>query len=264
MIGILKTIIEFITKNVKLVLLILLGIAIILGLHYRDNYKQQVQETQKQIQNIEALNDSVHTYKNKAGELTSEKKALQTDKKQLKTLNKELSKELSKEKGNVKQLTQLVTQLKGDTGSVNTSDAQVVNSDSSKDSTSISRYKFTWEKSSSGDKWSKMLEGYFVVEANNSYTPKIIENKITKDLLNMEIFTGVKDINGHPTIFVRSTYPNLKFTDINGAIIDNKKLSNTKNSRWGLGIGIGYGFNTNSGTFSPVIEAGIHYNLVRF
>lgn len=261
--GVLSKILKFVLDkdNQRFILLLLFIGSTIFAYSYRDKYKQQYAETQKQITNIEALGDSVRTYKNKAGELGSEKLALQSDKKQLKNLNEELSKELDKEKGTVNYLSKLVTNLQGEVGSVDSTSVEVVDNNTSP--VGMSQYKFTWSKSNSGNKWSKILEGYFIIQADSSVKPTLIENKITKDNLSMEIITGVKTIDGKPTIFVRSTYPNLRFTNIDGAILDDKKL-NTKQSRFGLGVSLGYGYDIKSSKFIPVIGFGVTYDLFRF
>lgn len=263
MIGI-GSIVKFVTNNVKLILVALLVASSVTAFAYIDKYKDQLYETQKQINNIEALNDSVRTYRNNADELTSTKLALQTDKEQLKTLNSNLSEELEKEKGDVESLTQLVTELQGDTGDATTSEGEVVGGATVMADVSLQRYKFTWEKSSSGEKWSKVLEGYFVVEADSSYKPKIIENKITKDMLDMEIITGIKDDDGQKSIFVRSIYPNLTFTDINGAILDDIGREERTPSRWGIGPVVGYGYGVSESKFGFYLGIGVQYSFIRF
>lgn len=261
--GIIKSIIDFATKNTKLILLILLVVAVGFAYGYRDAFQQQRAETQKQIDNIEALQDSVRTVENKAGELQQEKLTLQSDTTQLRTLNKELADEVQKQKGKVNQLTHLVGELQGELGEVDTDTGTVVPDSGRTAELGLARYKFTWEKSNSGDNWSKVLEGYFVIEADSSYKPKIIENKITRDLINMEIFTGIREVDGSPTIFVRSSYPGLTFSEINGAIIEDRKEFFQKPKRWGIGPAVGYGFDMNGNT-SPFVGLTLQYSFIRF
>lgn len=260
--GIIRSIIDFVTKNTKLILFILLVVAVGFAYGYRDAYVNQKAETQKQKDNIEALQDSVRTVTTKNGDLQQEKLALQSDTTQLRTLNAELADELQNQKGKVEQLTQLVGELEGQLGDVETDSGIVVESRTSP--VGLSNYKFTWSKSDSGEGWSKILEGYFIVQADSSYKPRIVENKITRDLLNMQIFTGIKTVDDKKTIFVRSTYPGLNFTDINGAVISEENEFGQTPSRWGIGVQLGYGYSVNSGLFEPYIGVGVTYSLIRF
>lgn len=249
-----NTVISFLKNNQKLILIVLLCLAVVAATSYRDSYLEQKQETQKQIQNIEAINDEVSVVENKVGELVSEKMAFQSTKKQLMSLNAELAQELNNQKGKVSQLTQTIAQLEGETGDVDTTEVTEIG---------LNTYKYTWEKVESGDKWSKILEGYFVIEADSTVKPTLLENKITKDALKMEIITGVTTKDDKKIIFVRSTYPNLTFTEINGAIIEERYERTENKSRWGIGLGIGYGINS-SGKTSPVIMGGITYDFIQF
>lgn len=256
--GIFRTILEFILDkdNQRFILLILFAITLIGAIQYRDSYKDQVQETQKQINNIEALNDSVTTYRNLAGELTSEKSALQTDREQLRSLNEDLADELDKEKGNVEYLSNVITRLRRDSVGVDTTIIVEVDPDT---------WKLSWEREESGEGWYQNIEGYTEFRIDTSGTPQNPNTVLVEQTLDMKITTGITEEDGKRKIFIRSNYPYLNFTDIDGAILGPVQSSTeTKSSRWGIGISGGYGYSLGSDNFNPYIGIGINYDIIQF
>lgn len=255
--GVLSAIAKFVLDkdNQRIILLVLFAFAVIAAVQYRDSYKEQKAETQRQINNIEALQDSVTTYRNEAGELTSQKLALQTDKEQLQTLNERLAEEVEKEKGNVEQLTQIITRLRRDSVGVDTTIIVQIDPDT---------WKLDWDKEESGDGWYQYIEGYTQFTIDTTGTPYNANTVLVEQVLDMEITTGITEEDGQRRIFVRSSYPYLEFTDINGAILGPVEPKDNKRSRWGIGFSGGYGYSLGSSTFSPYIGIGVNYNLFEF
>jgi len=222
---------------------------------YRDKYKEQQAETQRQINNIEALQDSVTTYRNRAGELTSQKSALQTDKEQLRTLNEDLADELDKERGNVEYLSNIITRLRRDSVGVDTTIITMVDPDT---------YKLDWSFEDSGDGWYQSLKGYTQIQTDTTGVPYNPNTTISEQILDMKLTTGITEEDGKRKIFVRSNYPYLNFTDIDGAILGPVRTEDTSPDRWGLGFHGGYGYSFGNSNFTPYIGVGINYNLIRW
>lgn len=215
----------------------------------KKDYKQKVQMERN---NIEALGDSVRYYENKAGQLTAEKMALQTSEKRLEKLNTELKQELEKEEDNVEYLTKINAELKADTTQADSTNTTELES---------GEWKFDWNLSRQGDQWKRVLEGYTEFKIDSTGIPYNPNTQITKDLLNLSIITGIRDDDGKKQIFVRSTYPNLNITNIQGAILEQPRLER-KPSRFGIGPSLGGGYTLDG--FQPFVGITLNYNLIRF
>lgn len=237
--------------NHRFLLLAGLVVAIFIGVQQCNKKQEYKQDVTKQKNNIAALQDTVGYYENKAGELTADKLALQTDKKQLKTLNKNLYDELEKERDHVEQLTQINTELVADSSEVDTTSTNQLDDN---------HWRFDWNLSRSGEQWRRVLTGYTEFYIDSSGVPFNPNTMITRDLLRMQLITGILDDDGQKRIFVRSTYPNLKVTDIQGAIIRESPI-NKSPSRFGLGLTLGGGYTPQG--FQPYVGLGINYNFIR-
>lgn len=214
-------------------------------------YAAQKIETQKQLNNIEALLDTVRVYEDETGKVGAEKLSLQTSLNQLKTLNQTLYNELQKEKGNVKVVTKTEYVVKTDTLVL----------DSSVDFTEDT-YKLSFKNETTNPGGYRILSGYtsFKWDQENNM-PFSGTTTITDDVLSMKLVTGVREEDGKLTIFIKTDYPGVKFSNIEGAVLDNSMLNtDSKASRFTLGIQAGYGL-TSSG-FSPYIGAGVTYKLL--
>lgn len=249
------SIIKFITEKSEFVLGGLFVAALVFGVIQCDRKQYFKAEEQKQRKNIEALNDSVTYYENRAGELTAQKQAFQTDVKQLKTLNDSLYKELKKEKDKVDYISQITANISSDTTEFDSTSAT---------STGVNAWRFNWNLSRRGDGWQRILEGYTFFKIDDTGIPYDPNTILTRDILNMQLVTGIRDVNGRKKIFVRSTYPNIQFTQIQGAIIDQGVGSDpNKPSRFGIGFNVG-GSLSADGTIAPTLNVGLNWNLIRF
>lgn len=242
----------FDAENQRFLLLVALVGVLAFGFSQCERKQAFKVEVQKQKNNIEALQDSVGFYENKAGELTAEKLALQSDKQQLKSLNENLYNELEKEKDKVDQLTQVNAELVADTSEVDTTSTNQIDDN---------HWRFDWNLSRSGDQWERVLKGYTEFYIKPSGVPYNPNTMITRDLLRLQFITGITDDDGKKRIFVRSSYPNLKVTDIQGAIIEESAPVSTP-SRFGLGLQLGGGYTPKG--FQPYVGFGINYNIIRF
>lgn len=243
----------FDAKNQRFLLLAGLVIALFLGFQQCEAKKEYKAEVQKQKNNIEALNDSVRYYENEAGELTAQKRALETDKEQLKTLNENLHEELEKERDRVKYLSEINAELKADSTKADTTSTSEIGNE---------HWRFDWNLTRSGQDWKRVLAGYTEFNIDSTGTPYNPNTEILKDLIRLKFITGITESDGTKEIFVRSSYPNLKVRDIEGAIIDEEFREESEPSRFGIGLGLGYGYTPDG--FQPTVSLNLNYNLITF
>lgn len=239
-------------ENQRFLLLIALVGALVFGFNQCERKQAFEVEVEKQKNNIAAMQDSVTYYENEAGELTAEKLALQADKEQLETLNKDLHEEIEKEQDRVEQLTQVNAELRSDTSETDTTSTIEIEKD---------QWRFDWNLSRSGERWDRVLTGYTEFYIKSPGVPYNPTTKITKDLIRLQFTTGVTEDEGQRSIFIRSSYPNLRVTDIQGAIIEESTPVSTP-SRFGVGFHLGGGYTPQG--FQPYVGFGFNYNLITF
>lgn len=242
-------------KGLDLRIILLILVFLLSGFTYWQISKKNEFKERLEVQrnNIAALQDSVRDYRTKTGELGQEKLALQVTVEDLKIANEELSEELEKEKGNVKTITKVETVVERDTVFVDSSRISQVG---------LNSYKIDWTHYEDGKGWSRRVSGYSTFYFNfNNDTPYGPETVITTDFLNTSIVTGIVERDGKKTIFVRSAYPYMTFTKINGAVIDDELYSSPK--RWGIGPSLGYALDVYSFRPFPYIGIGVNYNIIR-
>lgn len=222
----------------------------------KNEFKQKYQASQS---NIAVLTDSLETYINKNGDLVAERSILQTDKEELKTLNKNLSEDLEAEKGRVSFLQKLLAEAESDTVYIDTTTVE---------QTPEGQYTLSWEYENRGDRYYRYLEGYVSFYWDSvAVAPIDIQSVIEKDILQMELITGIREREGRPYIFARSTYPGLEFTNIEGALLNPDWFSKPKPDikRWGIGVQGGYGLLFREDIVTgPYIGVGVSYNFIRF
>lgn len=243
----------FDAKNQRFLLLVGLVLTIFFGFQQCEAKKEYKAEVQKQKNNIEALNDSVRYYRNEAGELTARKRALETDKEQLKTLNEDLHEELKKEQDRVEYLSEINAELKTDSTRADTTNTVQVGNE---------HWRFDWNLTRTGQDWRRVLTGYTEFNIDSTGTPYNPNTEILKDLIRLKFITGIKKSNGYKEIFLRSTYPNLEIKDIEGAIIRDEFREQSNPSRFGIGLSVGSGYTPDG--FQPFVGATLNYNLIQF
>jgi len=187
--------------------------------------------------NVSALKDTMRVVKTKNGELESVKLALLADKESLKNLSDSLYNEVKIEKGKVKYIVTTNVVVKHDT--VNAQN--IVVTDSS--------IQWIYDREDSGG--ARHLAGI---------STKAV-TKITRDELSLNLVTGLKERDDKKLeIFVRSKYPGVTFSSIEGAVLDPTKpvvvppskrfsfgpcvsavLDPTGVIRYGLGVSVQWG-----------------------
>jgi hypothetical protein len=207
--------------------------------------------------NISVLNDSVKIYFDKNNKISFEKGILISDKSNLQKINNELFIALKSEKGKVKYLSTIITNIKIDT--IKIWDTVIIYKDR--------KFGIRWKLDTIYDKNNyRSLYG----ESKFSYENGFIYNdgtSIYNDDINISLTTGIVERDKKLQIFVKSDYPGLVISNIDGAIIegDNSIINKyTNKKKFSLSLGTYYGLNLL--TFKPalIIGTGISYNLVKF
>lgn len=114
-----------------------------------------------------------------------------------------------------------------------------------------------------------ILAGNTVCDSLMKKSNTVLDSLIVASNLTLALADGVQ---GKMRILVQSSNPFLRFTSIDGAIIDPRKSKIIKQyfkpSRWGISVNAGYGLGWNSGSgnfiYGPYIGIGLSYNLIHF
>lgn len=239
-------------------LVLVAGVAILFILLFRQCDKTASLKNASDLSalNIKALNDSMTVEKNKSGEVTYAKDMLLTSKKELESLNKDLAQELDKAKGTVIALQKVNSIIKSDTVYIeNTVTAYPNNS-----------YGLNWayDTTYSVGNYRKFSgSSFFTIDTiRNSVTHG--ETKINQDEIGFSFVTGIREKDKDLEIFITPKYPDMKITDIEGAIIDPQKSDVLKkmfpNKRWSLGPYVGVGIGAGTG-FDGKPVAGLIFNV---
>ena len=253
-----KSLITKIWERKDIVLLV--GIAILFILLFKQcgtaaDYKN---ELSIQALNLDALHDTVRIEKNKAGELTFQKKTLLATKDNLEKLSKDLADELDKAKGKVIALEKVKAKVTTEIQYINNTVSAYGNNSYSLDWKFDTTYSVGNYRKFSGN-------SFFKIDTvlNKVYPGK---TKINNDEIGFSFVTGIREKDKALEIFVTPKYPGMVITDIEGAIIDPQKSDVLKkmfpNKRWaigpfaGIGIGAGYGF-TGKPIAGPVFTIGV-------
>jgi hypothetical protein len=222
--------------------------------------------------NIAALQDTVTTVKNKVGELQQEKILLISSKKTLEDFSKELAAELEKQKGRVIYISNMLAQLKTDNAALKAENKTLKDSLANIviDGTNVT-YLY-WDFSKAYDEYN-----YRVIKGYTSFVLDTTANKITSRGSELSSFdmgfnltTGIREENKKLKIFIKSNYPDLKFTNIEGSLIDPQKSDVIKKlvpqHKWTFGPQLGIGAVYYNGNIKPSVYIGIggQYTLFGF
>ena len=247
---------KFDYKKLKLNQILMIGFVIVLLLFLRqcsvtDGLKDDLLIAG---QNEKALNDSVRVTTNKLGEQIFLKNTFIADGKKLKELNAELYKEVKNLKGDVKIITTANTEIKSDpiylTNTITKYADGVVN--------------IGWKYDSIFSKGNyRKLAGISKIQYDST---NVLDKgtTITQDEIGISVTTGLVKLDGSYQIFVKSNYPGMTISDIQGSILD-KNMIQSDESSWVFGpyVGVGVGVDPVNKTIGPNVSfgLGITYNL---
>ena len=178
-----------------------------------------------------------------------------TDKKNLEDLNADLSKEVKKLKGDIL----VLISAQGSIGHGDPAPPITITNTVTKYPDGLNELKWKFDTIYSPGN-SRMLAGYsqFRIDTLNG---NILDRgtKITDDKINFKVSTGLTELDDTYQIFIKSDYPGLTFTQIDGAILDKKRFMKTQESTivWGPSITLGYGVNAKTQSLGPQLTLGI-------
>ena len=230
------------------------------------------EELQKKSNNIVALQDTVRIERTRSGELQQVKTVLIIDIKELKAINAELYKEVKDQNQKVYYISKLTTELADKLKNWSPGGEHTFNPVTGTDDIS-------WSFDTIGIDWSRKLSGKTSFKVTSDCDGYKIEPKgsfLENINYKFSLVTGLKKSESHKgslEIFVKSTYPGMMFTDIQGSIVNpedlKEYLSSSKIKKWSIGpyFGIGYGVTLEkTPQLLPVLNIGIgvQYKLLSF
>lgn len=251
-------------EKIKLNHILIASVAIMAILMLRQCGKIETLKTENQvgIQNIVALNDSIRVIQNDWNEDITLKNTLIADKKELKELNSELSDEVKKLEGEVLYISNVLSSIENDTVYIENEVIQYP------DGVNELSWSFT---NDFGNGNSRILGGNskFVIDTlNNSFDIIDKGTTISRDVINLRLTTGLTELDDTYQIYVKTDYPGITFSDINGAVLDKDRFMKQTQPNWVFGPSVyfGLGIDPLNRTAGPQIGAGISitFNLNKY
>jgi hypothetical protein len=251
-------------KNMKLTLILLLTIIILFFLLFMQCDRNTKLKTQYNISNnnIKALNDSVRIIKNKAGELQYEKYVLIAEKNNLKLLNENLNNEVKKQKNSVIYISTAYANLKTKIDELSTENSSLKDSLSltlNKNGDTIYNINWNFDKKFDNNNF-RVIEGKTKLKYSNKNIYSL-GSDLTKFDMGINLVTGLEEKNGQISIFIKSDYPDLTFSKIDGALVDVNKSEVLKKlmkqPKFIIGPQVGFGTVISNSGLQPTFYIGI-------
>jgi len=194
-------------------------------------------------QNIKALTDSVRFYKSKNGELVYEKTAFISKQNELSQLNKDLVNEIKELKDNPIVVIKTKFVIVHDTVEIEVNSGDYTYNE---DNTIKSRT-FDWKLDTAYDSNNyRTLHGDYIVSVDSNINITTTDFRLMTDEIGIGLATGLTEgKDNNVEIFITSTYPGFKPTNIDGALFDPRESEVIKKyfppKRWSLSPFVGYG-----------------------
>jgi len=227
------------------------------GLFYQHNKIAELEQREHIAQSNEiALTDTLRTVRTDYGAILSEKGALQVDKRRLSEVNKELGEKIKQLENDPITVTIIETVVERDTIYVDTESEFLGDS----------RFQLSWSHSEEGHWGNRLLEGVSRFEIVSLEEVKNVNTSITRDVLSINITTGFRQTDdGMLRAYVESSYPNIRFNNLNAAIVDPSFFTRSPAKDkvrlvFGPFIGVGWDYELNS---IAIFGMGVTYNILR-
>lgn len=248
--------------NLNTVFVIAIAILAFLLLKQCNKVQDLKLENKVGVQNIIALNDSIRIVKNKWDEEITLKNVYITSEKDLKNINRNLSEKIKSLEGEVLYASNIISSIKTDTVFIENE---------------VIRYpdgtnQLSWSYNKDyGNGNSRFLDGnskFSIDLTDSSFSILDKGTSITRDITNLSILTGLTELEDTYQIYVKTDYPGITFSSIEGAILDKKRFLKQTQPNWifGPSIYIGIGADPKNGTAGPQIGLGISatFNLNKY
>jgi hypothetical protein len=238
---------------IGIIIALLLG-----GLYGWDLYKNSKDQNAIDSQNLSASRDSVRIYVNKWGEEVTIKNVLIADKEDLKQINKSLFEDMKRIEGKVKYISSIVTEIKNE-------EPIVITNTIKEYPDGIKELSWNFKKDFDSTN-SRILEGNskFLIDTTKGKMEIIDKGTtISRDEMRMKLTTGVTESDSTYQIFVKTDYPGVKFTKIEGSVLNKNMLLKYKEPSVIIGpsISAGMGINPLTLQLQPQLTLGISYTL---
>jgi len=219
-------------------------------------------ENQVSVQNIIALNDSIRTVKNNWNEEITLKNSYISDIDELEEINSGLADEVKRLEGEVLYVSNLLSSIENDTIYI---ENEVIRYP---DGTNELSWSFAKEF---GEGNSRFLDGNskFRIDTLNGGFDIIDKGTlITRDVTNMRLITGLTELDDTYQIYVKTDYPGITFSEIDGAILNKERFMKQTQPNWVFGPSVyfGVGVDPLNATAGPQIGLGISvtFNLNKY
>ena len=203
--------------------------------------------------NYDALTGKIKVMTTKNGELEYSKTILYADKESLKKLNAELSEELEKEKGNVKVITKIKTQITYVPVTIPNTVIDYGNG----------CYGLSFKSTYRDSGLVSELEGISAFNLTDKNVVNPDSTTISKNSLSVDIVYGVRELDDKIEVFARSKSPLVKFNEMQGAYIMDKKPE-PKATKWNFGPQLGYTYALPDHRQNFQLLGNIQYRLTDF
>lgn len=202
-----------------------------------------------QEQNIAAANDSIKTYKNKNGVLTSEKAVWILTEKELKEQNKALYDKVQAQNGKIISLNNVIFGLKQDTAILHDTIRYLKTIIGKPIQIDKTTWSLPWELSykwdTEGKNWDN-FKGHTIVQVDTTNFSVIHKNTMLDQRTGgIELTFGEKVVDGKFNVYVSTKYPGLSAKSMEGYFVDpntSKALKSLIEKRhWFTGFSISFG-----------------------
>lgn len=247
-----NTIKEFLKGYKKELIVILVFCVMFLGICF--SIKTCCQYKHANQNNLKALTDTIHLYKDKFGEVVASKILLEGSLKDLKIVNDSLYKKIKAM--NISGEVQSVVYMEGDvelpthdtTWVIEPGDVEYVY-DTINNEIYHNIYFEVSKDFAFNDKWHSL-------EGNVSVNRDSLSLDISKNLVNFDYTIAVNNKN---QVYISSSNPYVQYKEITGLT-----LPKLKEKKFGIGPYVGYGYNFMGKKFGVEAGIGIQYNLFKF
>jgi hypothetical protein len=252
------------TSKISLNHILFVAVAIMAILMLRQCGKIESLKTENQVgvQNIVALNDSIRVIKNEWNEDIVLKNSFIVDKEDLEELNQELANQVKRLEGEVLYISNVLSTIKNDTVYVENEVIQYPDG--------VNELSWSFENDF-GNGNSRILGGNskFILDTLGGAFNIIDKGTtISRDILNLRLTTGLTELDDSYQIYVKTDYPGITFSEIDGAILDKDRFMKQTQPNWifGPSVYFGLGIDPLNRTAGPQIGVGLSvtFNLNKY
>lgn len=234
----------------RTMMFVLLGLFIFLFFNQRGTIQDLEQENQRQRSNINALSSELTEYELENKTLITERGAFQAEIDDLESMNQNLARRV-RELEEIDPWSLINLDLVSDLG------ARRVDSDVKQIDEEI---EITWSDSTSGNWGFRYLRGRHSFIFDGSV--RDLQSFIEQDLFSLNISTGFRETSeGYLQVYATTDAPHVRFSNVEGAIIDPRQFVDPETPRWVIGPSLTVGVDSDF-KFRPIIGVSLTYPMI--